>query len=341
MDFGLFEVVPGIYQVRRFDLAVISFIKGKTGWIIIDPLTVKETSRAALQFVNEKLGHRPVVAVIISHSHADHFGGIRGVVSDADLKAGKVQILAPKGFMREAISENLYAGNAMTRRKVYTYGDALPARPSATWTWPSARPWRWATWASCLPPGSLWNPSKSWKSMGCIDLSEYSRHGSAGRNEHLVSRLRCPLAGRKRRRRPAQRPHPAGAQVRDLQAWAKYINVALYKWGDRAKVIFQSHNWPTLGERSHSGSARGERDMYANLNNQVLHLANSGVTINEVHNVFELPQTLQNQWFAQGCTGPMPTTAALSSNAIWASGTAIPLPCCPCRPEMPRRSMWR
>jgi alkyl sulfatase BDS1-like metallo-beta-lactamase superfamily hydrolase len=129
MEYGLFEVVPGIYQVRGFDLANISFIRGNTGWIVIDPLTVKETSRAALQFINEKLGARPVIAVIISHSHGDHFGGVGGVVDDAALAAGRVQIIAPKGFMDEAIAENLYAGNAMTRRKSYTYGDVLPKSP--------------------------------------------------------------------------------------------------------------------------------------------------------------------------------------------------------------------
>lgn len=129
MEYGLFEVVPGIYQVCGFDLANISFIRGNTGWIVIDPLTVKETSRAALQFINEKLGARPVIAVIISHSHGDHFGGVGGVVDDAALAAGRVQIIAPKGFMDEAIAENLYAGNAMTRRKSYTYGDLLPKSP--------------------------------------------------------------------------------------------------------------------------------------------------------------------------------------------------------------------
>lgn len=103
MEFGLYEVVPGIYQVRGFDLANISFIKGKTGWIVIDPLTVRETSRAALAMVNEKLGTRPVVAVIVSHSHGDHFGGIKGVVNEADVKSGKVLVIAPKGFLEEAL----------------------------------------------------------------------------------------------------------------------------------------------------------------------------------------------------------------------------------------------
>ncbi len=196
MSFGLYEVTPGIYQVRGYDLAVISFIKGKTGWIIIDPLTVKETSRAALKFVNEKLGPRPVVAVIISHSHADHFGGIRGVVSDADLKAGKVQILAPKGFMREAISENLYAGNAMMRRKVYTYGDALPANPFGHVDMAIGKirgGGRRRHPAS--HPGHYGAHRRVGNRRGAHGLSEYPRHRSARRDEHLVPRLQRPLAG--------------------------------------------------------------------------------------------------------------------------------------------------
>ena len=313
MDFGLFEVVPGIYQVRGFDLAVISFIKGKTGWIIIDPLTVKETSRAALQFVNEKLGHRPVVAVIISHSHADHFGGIRGVVSDADLKAGKVQILAPKGFMREAISENLYAGNAMTRRKVYTYGDALPASPFGHVDMAIGKAVAVGDVGILPPTRVIMEPVEELEIDG-VHLVFQNTPGTeapAEMNtwfpdfdalwlaENVVAGLHNVLTLR-------------GAQVRDTQAWAKYINVALYKWGDRAKVIFQSHNWPRWGKDRIQEVLRGERDMYANLNNQVLHLANSGVTINEVHNVFELPQTLQNQWFARGYHG----TYAHNSRAV-------------------------
>jgi alkyl sulfatase BDS1-like metallo-beta-lactamase superfamily hydrolase len=120
MGYGLYEVVPGkIYQVRGYDLVNISFVKGDTGWIVFDPLTAKETARAALDFINEKLGKRPVVGVIFSHSHADHFGGVRGVVDEADVKSGKVPVIAPVGFMEHAIAENVYAGNAMTRRMFF------------------------------------------------------------------------------------------------------------------------------------------------------------------------------------------------------------------------------
>ncbi len=130
MAYGLYEVLPGkIYQVRGYDLANISFIKSDTGWIVFDPLTAKETAAAALKFINEQLGERPVVAVVYSHSHADHFGGVRGVVDEADVRSGKVKVIAPVGFMDHAVSENVYAGNAMTRRMFYQYGVLLPRSP--------------------------------------------------------------------------------------------------------------------------------------------------------------------------------------------------------------------
>jgi alkyl sulfatase BDS1-like metallo-beta-lactamase superfamily hydrolase len=130
MAYGLYEVLPGkIYQVRGFDLANISFIKGDTGWIVFDPLTCKETAKAALDFINEKVGKRPVVAVVYSHSHGDHYGGVRGVVDEAEVKSGKVQIIAPVGFMKYAVTENVYAGNAMNRRLFFQYGVLLPRSP--------------------------------------------------------------------------------------------------------------------------------------------------------------------------------------------------------------------
>ena len=119
----------GIYQVRGYDLANISFIKGDTGWIIFDPLTAKETARAALEFINEKLGKRPVVGVVYSHSHVDHFGGVRGVVDEADVASGKVMVIAPEGFMDAAIAENVFAGNAMPRRTQWQYAVLLQRSP--------------------------------------------------------------------------------------------------------------------------------------------------------------------------------------------------------------------
>ena len=304
MEYGLFEVVPGIYQVRGFDLANISFIKGKTGWIVIDPLTSKETSRAALNFVNEKLGNRPVVAVIISHSHGDHFGGIRGVVDDAALAAGKLQIIAPKGFAYEAISENLFGGNAMTRRKSYTYGDLLP--PS--------------------PYGHVDASIGKAVSSGEVGILPATKVIDEAIEEMTIDGVRVVFQNTPGTEAPAEMTtwfpdfkafwaaenivagqHNIltlrGAQVRDALAWSKYINEALYRFGDDAEVMFASHSWPRWGKDRIQEVMRGQRDMYANLNNQVMHLANAGVTINQIHNVYEPPKSLQQLWYDRGYHG--------------------------------------
>ncbi len=129
-NYGLYEVVDGIYQVRGFDLSDISFVRGKTGWIVIDPLVTAEVVRAAWKLFQEHVGEGlPVSAVIYSHSHGDHWGGVRGILEEADLKSGKVEVIAPRDFMDHTISENVYAGNAMNRRLFYQYGLLLPASP--------------------------------------------------------------------------------------------------------------------------------------------------------------------------------------------------------------------
>ncbi|MEG9435136.1 MBL fold metallo-hydrolase [Edaphobacter sp. HDX4] len=304
MGYGLFEVMPGIYQVRGFDLANISFIKGKTGWIVIDPLTTKETAGAALKFVNEKLGARPVVAVIISHSHADHFGGVRGVVDANALAAGKVQIIAPKGFIYESISENLFGGNAMTRRKTYTYGDLLPTGPYGQVDASIGKGVASGD-VGILPPTKVIDQPIEEMTIDGVRMVFQNTPGTeapAEMNtwfpdlkafwaaENMVAGLHNILTLR-------------GAPVRDALAWSKYINEALYRFGDQADVMFASHSWPRWGKERIQEVMRGERDMYANLNNQVMHLANSGVTINQIQNVYEPPKSLQQLWYARGYHG--------------------------------------
>jgi alkyl sulfatase BDS1-like metallo-beta-lactamase superfamily hydrolase len=304
MEYGLFEVVPGIYQVRGFDLANITFIKGQLGWIVIDPLTVKETSGAALKFVNEKLGERPVVAVIISHSHGDHFGGIRGVVTDAAVAAGKVQIIAPKGFVYEAISENLFGGNAMTRRKSYTYGDIVPSSPYGHVDASIGKAVANGD-AGIMQPTKVIDEAIEEMTIDGIKMVFQNTPGTeapAEMNtwfpdfkafwaaENIVAGQHNILTLR-------------GAPVRDALAWSKYINEALYRFGDQAEVMFASHSWPRWGKDRIQEVMRGQRDMYANLNNQVMHLANAGVTINQIHNVYQPPKTLQQLWYARGYHG--------------------------------------
>lgn len=304
MEYGLYEVVPGIYQVRGFDLANISFIKGKTGWIILDTGTVKETSRAALKFINEKLGPRPVVAVIFSHSHADHFGGVRGVVDEAAYEAGKLPIIAPENFLDEAVSENVYAGNAMNRRKTYTYGDLVPASPYGNVDMAIGKATAAGATGIMRPTISISKPFEELTIDGVrmvfqptpgteapVEMNTYFPESKVlWAAENVVNGLHNILTLR-------------GAQVRDALAWAKFLSESLNKWGDEAEVMFTAHNWPRWGNARIQEVVRGQRAMYAHLNNQVLHLVNTGVSISQIHNVYEPPRSLQNEWFARGYHG--------------------------------------
>lgn len=305
MAYGLYEVVPGkIYQVRGYDLANISFIKGETGWIVFDPLTAKETAKAALDFINEKLGKRPVVAVVYSHSHADHYGGVRGVVDEADVKSGKVPIIAPIGFMEHAIAENVYAGNAMNRRMFFQYGVLLPRSPF----------------------GHVDQSIGKNTAAGNLGLIEPSRYIEKDFETLTIDGVTMEFQSTPGTEAPAEMNtwfpqfkafwaaenitgtiHNIytlrGALVRDALAWSKHINVALYRYGTEAEYMFASHSWPRWGNSRIQEVMRTQRDAYAHLNNNVLYHANKGVTINEIHNVYEQPKSLQDQWAAHSYHG--------------------------------------
>ncbi len=298
MNFGLYEVVPDfVYQLRGFDLANMTLIRGERGWIVFDVLLTSETASAALQFANQQLGERPVTAVVYSHSHVDHFGGVRGVIDEADVITGRVQVIAPAGFMEEAISENVYAGNAMSRRASYQYGNPLPA--SAFGQVDSAI-------GKALARGTT----------GLIAPTMVIREDF---EEHVIDGVRMVFQNTPGTEAPAEMntwfPDQKvfwaaenitatihniytlrGALVRDALAWSRQINEALYRFGQEAEVMIASHNWPRWGNARIQEVMRDQRDAYANLNNQVLNLANRGVTINEIHNVYQVPQSLQQSW---------------------------------------------
>jgi len=298
MNYGLYEVVPDkIYQVRGFDLSNMTLVKGDTGWILFDVLLVKDTAAAALEFANSELGQRPVVAVVYSHSHADHFGGIHGVVSEADIQSGAVRILAPRGFMENAIAENIYAGNAMTRRASYQYGRVLPVSPF----------------------GQVDSAIGKATANGIVGLVPPTHIIEEDFEEHTIDGVRMVFQNTPGTEAPAEMNtwfpdlkafwaaenitatiHNIytlrGALVRDALRWSKGINEALYRFGREADVMLASHNWPRWGNERIQEVMRAQRDAYANLNNQVLHLANRGVTINEIHNEYQVPDSLKNQW---------------------------------------------
>jgi alkyl sulfatase BDS1-like metallo-beta-lactamase superfamily hydrolase len=301
---GLFEVDPGIYQVRGLDLANITVVRGKTGWIVFDPLTSLETARAGLELINQEIERLPVTAVIYSHSHGDHWGGVRGVVDPERLAAGKVEIIAPRDFMQHTISENIYAGNAMNRRLFYQYGVLLPASPFGH-----------------AGQGLAQNIS-----AGNVGLLAPTRIVEDAIEEFDVDGVRMIFQNTPRTEAPSEMntylPDKKalwmaenvsatihniytlrGAPVRDALAWSKYISRALNLYGQEAQVMFASHSWPRWGNDRIQEVLRGQRDAYAHLNNQVLHYVNQGVTINQIHNVYEVPPSLKNEWYARGYHG--------------------------------------
>jgi len=303
-NFGLYEVTPEIFQVRGFDLANITFVKGETGWIVFDPLTARETAAASLELVTEHLGERPILAVIYSHSHADHIGGVRGIVDEADVRAGKVQIIAPRDFMEHAVSENVYAGNAMSRRLFYQYGVLLPASPFGHAGQGLAQNVAAGNTGLIAPTHVVEDDFEEITIDGVTMVFQNTPNTEAPSEmntyfpdwkalwmaENVTGTIHNIYTLR-------------GALVRDSLAWSKYINEALFLYGTEAEVMFASHHWPRWGNDRIQEVLRAQRDAYAHLNNQVLHLANQGVTINQIHNVYEVPESLQQQWHARGYHG--------------------------------------
>ena len=298
MNFGLYEVVPGfLYQVRGFDLANMTLVKGDSGWIIFDVLLTSETAAAALALANEHAGPLPVKAVIYSHSHIDHFGGVLGVTSEEEVRAGSVQVIAPSGFMQEAVSENVYAGNAMSRRAVMQYGRAIPSSPFGQVDSAIGKGLAAGT-TGLIAPTLVIEDDYETHTIDGVELVFQNTPGTEAPAEmntwfpeqkifwaaenitatvHNVYTLR-------------------GALVRDALQWSKQINEALYRFGREAEVLVSSHNWPRWGNARIQEVMRAQRDAYANLNNQVLFLANQGVTINEIHNEYQVPASLQRHW---------------------------------------------
>lgn len=303
---GLYEVVPGIWQVRGFDLSVMSIIGGETGYIIVDPLTATETAAAAFALVRQHLGDKPVHAVIYTHSHADHFAGIKGIVSEQDVAEGRVQIIAPSGFMEHAVSENLIAGGAMTRRATYQFGTSLEPGPAGQGG---------AGIGAGLPRGtmSLIAPTHSVTYTGetlTIDGVEIEfqltpdTEAPAEMNFYLPQLRALCLAENASPTMHNVLP-PRGALVRDSKAWADYLTESIRFYADKTDVMFVSHGWPRWGQAEVAEFMAHHRDAYKYLHDQTVRLMNKGYTASEIAEVIALPESLASKWYNRGYYGTM------------------------------------
>ncbi|RDH84760.1 MAG: hypothetical protein DIZ80_04645 [endosymbiont of Galathealinum brachiosum] len=297
MNYGLYKVVDGVYQVRGFDLANITFLQGKTGWIVFDPLTAAETARAAKKLLDEHVGKQPIAAVIYSHSHADHWGGVRGIVDEKDVRAGKIEIIAPRDFMQYAVSENVYAGNAMSRRLFYQYGVLLPASPYGHAGQGLAQNVA-AGNLGLIPPTRIVEKDFEVFEVDGIKMEFQNTPGTEAPSE--MNTWIPSIKGLWMAENVVGSVHNIytlrGAQVRDSLRWSKYIDEALHKYGQDAEVMFASHHWPRWGNKRIQTVLRDQRDIYAHMNNEVLHHVNQGTTINEIHNVYKSPKSLDKGW---------------------------------------------
>ena len=311
---GLFKVTDNVWQVRGFDVSNMTIIKGATGWIMIDPLTTKETAAAALKLVNEILGTRPITAVIYSHSHSDHFGGVRGIVSPDDVKAGKVQLIAPEHFMSETASENVMAGPAMGRRAQYQFGGPLAPGPQGQMG---------SGIGAAVPNGviGLLPPTLSIAKTGekhIVDGVELEfqmvpeTEAPAEMNVYLPAQ-RVLLTAEIATCSLHNILTPRGAKVRDALAWAGYLTEAVRLYGGRSDAVISSHCWPRFGSEEVVSWLTLQRDNYKFLHDQTVRLMNNGLTQAEIAEQLKPPPGLANQWFAKGYYG----TYSHNSKAVY------------------------
>lgn len=302
---GLYEVVPGIHQVRGLDISNVTFVETDNGIIVIDPLISTEVAAAALALYREhRGGDRPVVAVIYTHSHVDHFGGVLGVTSQADVDAGTVAVLAPEGFIEHAVSENVYAGPAMTRRATYMYGTLLPRGPMGQVGCGLGQAPSTGEVAVIVPTVDIATTGETHTIDGVEIEFQMAPGTEAPAEMHFYfPRFRALCMAENATHNLHNLLTLRGAVVRDPHAWSGYLTEAIDAFADRADVVFASHHWPTWGRDSIVEFLSLQRDLYAYLHDQTLRLLNQGYTGVEIAEMFQMPPALERAWHTHGYYG--------------------------------------
>ena len=311
---GLFALSDGMWQVRGFDISNMTVIRGKTGWILVDPLTNRETAAAAMELVNAKLGPRAVSAVIYTHSHGDHYGGIRGVVSQDDVKAGKVAIIAPDKFIEETSSESVMAGPAMGRRVNYQFGGSLTPGPTGQMG---------SGIGSAIPAGeiTLIAPTLSISQTGekhvvdgvALEFQMVPETEAPAEMNVMFAEAKTLLVGELATCSLHNILTPRGAKVRDAHAWAGYLTEAIALYGDRTENFAASHCWPRFGKDEVRSFLGAQRDNYKYLHDQSVRMMNKGMTQAEIAEAIKPPPAIAGQWFNKGYYG----TYSHNSKAVY------------------------
>jgi alkyl sulfatase BDS1-like metallo-beta-lactamase superfamily hydrolase len=301
---GLYEVVEGIYQARGLDLSNITFVEGDTGVIVIDPLISTETAAAALALYRTHRGERPVVAVIYTHSHVDHFGGVLGVTTQADVDAGRVAVLAPEGFIGHAVQENIYAGTAMTRRATYMYGTLLDRGAQGQVGCGLGQAPSTGEVGIIVPTVDITTTGET-HTLDGVEIEFQMAPGTEAPAEmhFYFPQFRALCMAENATHNLHNLLTLRGALVRDPHAWSGYLTEAIDAFADRADVVFASHHWPTWGRDRIVEYLSLQRDLYAYLHDQTLRQLNQGYTGIEIAENFAMPPALEKAWHAHGYYG--------------------------------------
>ncbi len=312
MSNGLYKVTDGFYQVRGLDLTNMVIIEGKTGLIVIDPMLSAETARSALDLYYVYRPHKPVVAVIYNHSHVDHYGGIKGIVSDEEVKSGKVQIIAPAHFMEHAVAENVLAGNAMSRRSEYQFGTILPRGERGQLDLGGAKALSDGTITLIAPTHEVSEPVEKMTIDG-VEIVNLLTPGTEAPAEmiHYFPQLRVLDTGELALQTQHQLLTLRGAEIRNGLSWAKYLNEALQKFGDGTDILVSQHTWPVFGHERVINYLSKQRDLYKWIHDQTVRLMNKGMKPVEIAETLRAtePASLASEWFTQGYYGSVQRNA--------------------------------
>jgi alkyl sulfatase BDS1-like metallo-beta-lactamase superfamily hydrolase len=303
---GLFEVTDRVYQVRGLDLANLTIIEGDTGLILIDPLLSNQTAKAALDLYLQNRPAKPVVAVIYSHSHIDHFGGARGVISAEDAASGKVRVIGPEGFMEHAVAENVIAGNAMTRRAQYMYGLNLPVGERGQVDEGLGKALARGT-ISLIAPNDLIKQAYETRSIDGVEIEFHLVPGSEAPAEMLMYFPQFKLLDMAED--ATHNMHNLytlrGAEIRDGRLWSHYIDEAIERYGKRTDAVIAQHHWPMWGNERIVAFLTKQRDLYKFIHDQTVRLLNHGLTPTEIAEKLQLPASLAGEWSARGYYGTL------------------------------------
>jgi alkyl sulfatase BDS1-like metallo-beta-lactamase superfamily hydrolase len=303
---GLYEVVPGMYQVRTLDLSNITFVEGDEGVVVFDPLISTETARAALELYYAHRPRKPVVALVFSHSHVDHFGGARGIVGEDDVRAGKVQVVAPEGFLEAAVAENVLAGNVMSRRASYMYGNLLPADAKGQVGAGLGVSTSSGT-VSLIPPTEHVTETGQRMNIAGLDFEFMLAPDSEAPAEMhwFIEQFAAVTAAENCCHTLHNTYSIRGTKIRDPLAWSKYLEQTIELWGDRAEVMYGMHHWPAWGRERVLELLGMARDGYRFINDETLRLANHGYTPSEIAEQVEFPPKLSRHWAMRGYYGTL------------------------------------